>query len=111
MAPGPILRSPRPVAERDHRDRLEAHANRACPVEARAVYDYRIDFVEPARRLAQRSGRQPPHVAEAAHAVHHCDLDIARERIVLEPVVADDHVAIGLKQANGVGPARRDGHR
>jgi hypothetical protein len=42
-----------------------------------------------AARLAQRAGGQQPAVADAA-VVEHADLDVARQRVVLQAVVADD---------------------
>ena len=88
--------------------RLEGHLQSAAPFETRPVHHYRVHLVEPRGRLAQRAGRQAPAVAEAAHAVYHDDLNVARERIVLQSVVADDHLAVRFQQSDGVGPCSPD---
>jgi hypothetical protein len=49
-----------------------------------------------ADRLAQRPGGKQPAIAEAALAIDYCDLDVARQTIVLKPVVADNHIAAGV---------------
>ena len=54
-------------------------------------------------QFAQRAGRQQLAIAVAAAAVDHLDLDIARQAVVLQAVVADHQVATGLRPA----PARR----
>ena len=62
------------------------------------------------RGLAQRPGRQQPAVAEAARSHRRRDLDVARERVVLQPVVAEDHVQSrmrGEQRARGRGAIAR----
>ena len=58
-----------------------------------AVHDDGIDRSRGATRLAQRAGGQQQAVAEAALAVDDRDLDVARQRVVLQAVVAHQHVA------------------
>ena len=78
------------VAQQDGRagDQTEA-----MPGPAAAVVDHQVDRGEPAGRLAQRSGRQAAAIAQAALAVDHGDLQVARQSIVLESVVAQQQVA------------------
>ena len=59
------------------------------------------------QRLAQRPGRQQPAVADAA-LVEHQHLDVALERQVLQAVVADDDVDVGMRLQQGVAGGRRD---
>ena len=61
------------------------------------MYDHGVDLAQARRRLAQRPGGQQQAVAETARAVDHGDLDIAREAVVLQAVVADDDVAFGMR--------------
>ena len=62
-------------------------------------------------RLAQRAGRQESRIAVAATAIDDLDLDIARQAVVLQSVVADDDVATGLDQrARGGDPVAVDAH-
>jgi hypothetical protein len=102
LAPG-IFRegAARTVPKRHHGDRFEVHAYRTCKVRARSIDYDGVDLFDPRDRLAQRSRREPESIAEAAHAVHDHDLDVARECVMLQAVVAQDHVAIGLEQAHG----------
>jgi hypothetical protein len=72
-------------------------------------------MIEPAARLAQRAGGQHPPVAEPA-VMQQCDLHVACQRPVLQAVVGDDDVALGvaLPQEAGRGdapPGYRDRHR
>src|SRR4029079_19829128 len=52
----------------------------------------------PPRRLAQRPGRQQEPVAEAA-TVDDCNLDVAREGVVLQAVVEHEHVRVRMLRA------------
>ena len=55
--------------------------------------------------LAQRSGRQQPAIAHAP-VIKHGNFDVARQRIVLQAVVAHHHVGCrvaGPQTAHGVG--------
>ena len=55
-------------------------------------------------RLAQRTRRQQQPVAEAARRVDHDDLDVARECVVLQAIVGDDHIDVRMRVEQ---PARR----
>ena len=70
--------------------------------------DDRVDFVEARSGLAQRARRQPPAVAEAARGVDDDDLEIAREPVVLQSVVGDDHVALRDARRAARAPRRPD---
>jgi hypothetical protein len=77
---------------------VHRHAGRGtvgCPVgfATRLVDHDEIDACQALGRLAQRSGRNHPPVAEAARTIHHRDLEVARQGPVLQPVVRDQHVA------------------
>ena len=67
------------------------------------------------RDTGSRSGpRGAQAVAEAALVVDHGDLHVARERVVLQPVVAHQHVHLGMRReqrARGGGTVRADVHR
>ena len=49
-------------------------------------------------RLAQRAGGQHPAVADAAGLVDHRDLEVSLQRVMLQSVVGDDHVAIRMRR-------------
>ncbi len=89
----PVARGDRGAAAREH----EAHD--------------RVDRREARRRLAQRSGRQQQAVAEAARRVDDRDLDVARERVVLQSVVGDDHVDVRVRREQRRAPRRRGRRR
>ena len=57
-------------------------------------------------RLAQRPRRQQQAVAEAPLAVDHGDLDVARERVVLQAVVAHQHVDLRDARRGARAPRR-----
>ena len=61
-----------------------------------AMDKHRVDRAQAADRLAQWPGGKQPAVAETALAIDHCNLDVARQTIVLQPVVTDQHVAAGM---------------
>ena len=63
-----------------------------------------------AGRLAQWPGRQQPAVADAALVEQH-DLDVARQRIVLQAVVGDDHVHFRMRSQAAPAPPPRAGAR
>ena len=76
-----------------------------------AVHDHRIDLAQARDGLAQRPRGQRQPVAEAPLAVDHRDLDVARERVVLQAVVAHEHVDLGMRfeqRARRGGPVGRD---
>ena len=50
-------------------------------------------------RFAQRTGRQQPAIADAAAAVDHDDLAIARQTIVLQAVVRQNDLGAALDRA------------
>ena len=92
--------TPRGIGEVAPADRLVRHRNVARPSRAVArrrsrrdeAHD-RVDVVEARGRLAQRSGRQQQPVAESARRIDDRDLDVAREPVVLQAVVAQHDVA------------------
>src|SRR5690606_12456979 len=57
------------------------------------------------RELPQRTGREQPAVAVTAAGVHHFDLDVALQAVVLQPVVAQDDVAARFGQRGRGGGA------
>src|SRR5262245_59543724 len=78
-----------------------------------AIDHDRVHFTQAGRRLAQRSGWQQPAIAESPGRINHADLDVAAEAIVLEAVIADQHVAGGMlceKRAPGGRPIGADPH-
>src|SRR5258706_310937 len=78
----------------------EAHrelARRGNLVGMPAVHHRRVDAAQPRNRLAQRAGGQQKPVAETPLADDHRELDISRERIVLQAVVAHQHVHFGVR--------------
>ncbi len=78
-----------------------------------AVADDGVHPFETSDRLAQRPHRQQAGVAETARSVHHHQLDVAGQRIVLQTVVGDDdiHLTALLQQSYRVGPFRGNHHR
>ncbi len=66
---------------------------------------------EPRHRFAERSRRQQAPVSEAAGAVDDRDLDVTGERVVLESVIAEDHVAGVLEQTNRISATHADRDR
>ena len=80
-----------PIADEAHRERAgELGVGR---VAFGAEHDDRIDGLEPRGGLAQRARGQQPAIAEAARAVDDGDLDAARQSVMLQSVVGEDHVA------------------
>ena len=63
-----------------------------------AIADAQIHPLQPTQRFAQRAGRHQPPIAEAAYAVDHADLHVARQPVMLQSVVGDQHIAAGVKQ-------------
>lgn len=57
---------------------------------------HQIDFGEARERLAQRPGGQQQAVAQRGR-VHHGDLQVSCEMVVLHAVVGDEHVALGMQ--------------
>ncbi|KAG1199823.1 hypothetical protein G6F35_012471 [Rhizopus arrhizus] len=58
-----------------------------------------------ADRLTQRSGRNHPAIAVAALGIDHFNFDVACQPVVLQAIVADDHIAAGLDQRLASGNA------
>src|SRR5581483_922795 len=58
------------------------------------VHHDEIDFVHPPGWLAQRSRRQRRAIAETTLTVDDADLHVARELVMLQPIVGDDDVAL-----------------
>jgi hypothetical protein len=78
-----------------------------------AVHDHRIALSPGARPARAAAPRAAAAVAEAPLAVHDRELDVARERVVLQPVVAHEHVTSGCasRSARAAAAGRRDVHR
>src|SRR5919198_2089825 len=77
---------------------LRAHEPHGKAFHRRAVRDHRVDRAQPRTRLAQGAGGQHEAIAEAAR-VHHGDLDVAAQPIVLQPIVEHEHVDILVHRA------------
>ena len=79
-----------------------------------AVHDDRVDLAQP-RHAARAAGpRAAAGRCRSPLAVDHRDLDVARERVVLQAVVAHQHVDLGMRleqRARGRGAVGRDVHR
>ena len=72
---------------------------------------HRVHFAQPAGRFAQRAGRQQAAIADPALVLHH-DFHVARQRQVLQAVVRDDHVHVGMRAQQRLGSQRALGmHR
>jgi hypothetical protein len=77
------------------------------------VRDHRAHPLQPPRRLAQRPCGQQETVAQAA-CVDDRDLEVAAQPVMLQAVVEDEHVDIGVRlaqrrdHAQAIGP---DPHR
>ena len=75
-------------------------------VTLRGVVEHdRIGRARARQRLAQRAGRQQQPVADAA-LVEDDDLQVARQAVVLQAVVGDQDVDLGVRRAQGA----RSGH-
>ena len=100
------------VRQQPHRPFAEAGAGAAIAVATPPTLTTRKSQRGAAfRRFAQRAGRQQPAVAVAAAAVDHLDLDVARQAVMLQAVVADHDVAAGLGQRlRGGGTVAIDAH-
>ena len=61
-----------------------------------SVYDDRIDSAQARDRFTQRARGKLPPIAHAAVAIDDRNLDIPLEAIVLQTVVAQHHVALGV---------------
>ncbi len=73
----------------------------------------RIDPIEPAAWLAQRPGGQQPTVTQPA-VVEQRDFHVARQLQMLQAIVGDDHVALGMRcaqQPRRLGAPLRDRQR
>ena len=107
-------RSPSPRAHRrDETCRRRASSRNAWPCRAHArgivgaVHNDRVD-----RRRARDGARAAARRAAASRCrsrapVDHRDLDVARQAIVLQAVVGEDHVAVGMAPRAARGPRRR----
>jgi len=93
-----------PVIQRDDIAAAQLHQVLAVFGDA-AVADAQIHLLQPARRLAQRACRQQPAIAEAARAVDHADFHVARQPVMLQSVVGDQHIATGVEQQSRRGGA------
>src|SRR5690606_21233487 len=74
-----------------------------------AVIDHnKVDFSQPGRWLAQWARRQQPAVAETAGTVDHGNLDVTRQRIMLQAVIAQDYIRLqrAFHKANAAGAIR-----
>ncbi len=114
----------RPAKSASGRSRLAVQAHRASPPRARmAQRTLRARRARPpltttASAAPQAGGaregtrREPPPIAEATLSVDHHDLAIARQGVVLQAVIAHDHVAARLGQKpRSCRPIAADGHR
>ncbi len=83
----------------------QAHAKcryRTIRRERGAIEDQGIDTHQARRRFAQRPGRQRPAIHQAA-LIKYGDLDIARQAIVLQAVIAQQQIALGMYRQQGPG--------
>ena len=65
---------------------------------AAQIHHPEIAAIAALRRFAHRPGRQRPAIAVTAAAVDYLDLDISRQPVMLQAVVADHDVAAGVDQ-------------
>lgn len=63
-----------------------------------AIDHAEVAFGAALRWLPQRASRQQAPVAVAAASVDHLDLDIAAQPVMLQAIVADDHIAARRRQ-------------
>src|SRR5450432_1458274 len=104
------------LVAREREEALAPERHRELPrrrdrVRPAAVHHGGIDFPQPRHGLAQRTRGKHEAVAETPLAVDHRQLDIARERVVLQAIVAHQHVDLGMrleKRARRRGPVGRD---
>jgi hypothetical protein len=61
------------------------------------------------QRLAQRACGQAPAIQYTAR-IEHGNFDVARQSIVLQSIVAEDYVAVGMKPQSTPVPRRRGLH-
>ena len=66
------------------------------PARDQSLATTRIDRPQARLRLAQGPGRQRPAIPEAA-PVEHGNLHVARKAVVLQTVVAENHVAVRMR--------------
>jgi hypothetical protein len=66
-----------------------------------AIQDYGVDFAQARQRLAQGSGGQRQSIAETACGIHNGDLYVALERMVLQAVVTQQRVDLGMRLEQG----------
>jgi len=64
-----------------------------------------VDFCQTGLRLAQRTRWQTPPIAKAPRAIHHGDFQVSFHSIMLQAIVADNHIATGVRKYHPVGHA------
>ena len=78
---------------------------KTCTVQLHAVFAFSsgssidddcIHFRQAGRRLAQRPCGKQETIAEAAYAIHHGNLNIALQAVMLQAVVAEYHIAFRM---------------
>ena len=74
--------------------RIAAQTHQIFPAPGSAVADDEIHLTQAGRRLAQRASRETSAVAKSAQSIDHGNFNIALQAVMLQTVVADDHVAI-----------------
>ena len=86
----------------------ETHFELALP--PGAVHGHEVDRCEPTERFAQRSRGDASAVPVPAYSIDHDDLHVAGETQMLEPVVAQNDVALGAPEQDACrGDAIRTG--
>src|SRR5690606_33451950 len=92
-AGAPAAHRDRTIEDQPHRPFAEAGAGPLAVLRAGDVDHPEVAARGAGRELPQRTGREQPAVAVTAAGVHHFDLDVALQAVVLQPVVAQDDVA------------------
>ena len=64
-----------------------------------------IDTSEAIRPLTQRTSGQQPTVTDPAHRIDHGDLEVARQRMMLQPIVAEHQARTGSDEQLGTARA------
>src|SRR4249919_1229713 len=95
------------LGQQPHRPFAESGADLAVdlPGVAAQVHNAEVAPFRPLHRFAQRARGQPLCIAIAEAAIDDLDLDIARQAVMLQAVVADHDVTSGFRQRRGCGHA------
>jgi hypothetical protein len=102
------LAATKALADQAHVELRQVASRVHHPALRRAVPHHGVHTRQTPQGLTQGAGRQQPAVAGAASVKNH-QFDRALQAIVLQAVVGDDHVTVGVSRQQA--PARRQGGR